>query len=354
MQAKSKSILSILIGIIVVSALVSYIVLFKNKVFDNSTSNKQSLSPSPSTTNIKNEKIRFGMGKTTQATLIVIANEMKFFEKEGLDIEIKEYDSGKPAFDDMLLDKVDYSAPGHAIVAEASLNRSDFKVLTSIASSNNFFKILTRKDKNIVIGRDLKGKKVGVTKESYSPKYLKMFLDANAINENEVEKVFADINTSTNQLLNGEIDALVAGEPYASIAAEKLGQNALLLSQPGLFTVFNVLAARDDVLNVNPQNAEKILRALIKASDYLYLNKDAAHQIVAKHYNLDIKQLDILTKDFDYNLSLNQNLLLSMENDLNWSVSFEGNTQANFPNFLNILYEKPLKNLLPNNVDIIR
>ena len=111
------------------------------------------------------EKVKVGISKSFLSIPVYIAKTEGYFAKEGLDVTVKEYSSGKKATQDLFAGEVDISTIADMPVVFNSFKKKDFCIFATFTSSYPFVKIIARKDKGIKTGIDLRGKRVGANKE---------------------------------------------------------------------------------------------------------------------------------------------------------------------------------------------
>ena len=78
------------------------------------------------------EQIRLGAVRTDNSSLIWIAENRGYFGKEGLDVAIKEYQSGNFAFNDLMADRLEIATCGDFALVSQSLQRQDFRMVAAI------------------------------------------------------------------------------------------------------------------------------------------------------------------------------------------------------------------------------
>jgi ABC-type nitrate/sulfonate/bicarbonate transport system substrate-binding protein len=89
--------------------------------------------------------------------------------------------------------------------------------------------LIGRKDRGIEKVTDLKGKRVGTTSGTVSEFHFGRFLDLHGMNLHDVTIV--DVKTPeewVNAVVNGDIDAVVTGQPYVNSIKDRLGSNAVV------------------------------------------------------------------------------------------------------------------------------
>jgi NitT/TauT family transport system substrate-binding protein len=324
------------------------VVLFLEKA-DYFSKSRQELGDSS-----KKEKIRFANVFSYGSSLVNIALEKKFFEEENIDLEISLHNVGKLAMEDMFANKSDFSFAAQTPIVAASFERQDFKIVASIASSPNLCKIIARKDKGISKAIDLKGKKINGTKGTALEHFLNIYLDKNNVDKKDVILSTLDLKDAIPMLLNGEIDGIVAQEPITMDIAGKLGDNGIILEEPGLYSTNGVLLVSDEFIKRSPNGVEKFLKALKKASEYYDKDTLECKQFLATYHKMDFKHIEKLMKEYELRPTLKNTFLLNIENESRTMIAngLTGNKPR--PNYLDFIFEAPLKKVLPHNVNIIR
>ena len=70
--------------------------------------------------------------------------------------------------------------------------------------------------------------------------------------------------------------------------------------------------------------------------------------------NFDDAYLEIIWQRYQFSLSLDQSLILAMEDEAMWMIKNNLTAEKNVPNFLDYIYEDGLKAIKPEAVEIIR
>ena len=146
------------------------------------------------------EEVTLGVETSLLPAAVWVAEDKGFFQKEGLALNIKEFDSGRLSFLAMLRDgDVDISTVAPTPIMFNSFERQDFSIFATFVYSDDDVKVITRKDKGIEKAADLKGKKVGTPAGTTGQFFLAAFLTLNNVPSSEVEMI--DIQPSDLQLL---------------------------------------------------------------------------------------------------------------------------------------------------------
>ncbi len=173
------------------------------------------------------EKVTFGSSTTHKIAAIYVAENKGYFKEEGIDLEIKQFGSGKASFLAMLKGEgVDISAVADTPIVFESFNREDFYIIAGMYSSYDD-KVIARKDKGINSVADLQGKKIGLTKGTNAQFLLELLLIYNGIPSSEVEVVDIKAMDLVTALENGDVDAISAWEPIPFEAEQVLQDKTL-------------------------------------------------------------------------------------------------------------------------------
>ena len=107
------------------------------------------------------EKITLGTLASELSSLIWVAKNKGYFAEQGLDVDIKLYESGLAAFNDMMAGNVEFATADEFVAVRHILEGSDFRIIASIDEAGDV-KVVSRKDHGITKITDLKGKRIGL------------------------------------------------------------------------------------------------------------------------------------------------------------------------------------------------
>jgi len=300
------------------------------------------------------ETIRIGVARTPLSSPAVIGLTQQYFAKEGLDVTIKEYGSGRRALESMFAGEVDMSAVADTPIVFSSFNRRDFSVFATFVHSYRDSKIISFKDKNINTGADLKGKKVGAYIGTSSHFFLGLCLTYNHVSIAEVELINMKAADLPVSLKNNEVDAISVWEPFAHEAKRLLQDKAIELPCAEIYrTTFN-FAVMKDFTRDHPETLERFLRAVDNAVTFIKNNKEESQAIVATSLNLDEENVSAIWDDYVFEIFLDQSLLLSWEDIARWAIKNKFTDKTKVPNYLNVIYLDGLEAVKPEAITIIR
>ncbi len=339
---KSKAWIWILVLVIVVGlAIGSYFLLSQEE-------------PKEYTAGVQKEII-LGCETSFLPSTVWIAENKGYFQEGGLKVKIKEFGSGKTALATMLSEgNLDMVTVAQTPVVFNSFKRSDYVIIGTMACSDKDVKILARRDKGIKNSSDLRGRKVGITKGSTGHFFLALFLTRHGLKLSEVETTDLEAPDLPGALAKGQVDAISTWEPHILNARKLLGEKALLLPAEGIFREDFYFVAKRNFVENNPEILKNFLRAIKKGEEFIQENREESINIVSRRLKLD-KELTASTwNDFNFQLMLDQTILVTLEDEARWVIREGLNDKKIAPNYLHFIYTDALEEVKPEAVTIIR
>lgn len=307
----------------------------------------------PSPSNEITHKFTLGAEKSLLTAAVWVAENKGYFKDEGLDVEIKGFESGKASFVAMLEGKgIDISTVAPTPIMFQSFKRDDFSVLGTFTYSYEDVKVIGRKDRKIATADDLKGKKIGTPYGTTGQFFVEAFLTHNGLSASDVQVVDISPSSLPAAIQEGKVDAIVIWEPHAYKAQQILADNAVTLPSSNVYKeTFNFMAM-NSFAKRNPQALEKFLSAIQKATAFIKSDKTEAQSIVAQRLNLDTKVMEILWEQFVFELSLDQSLLKTLEDEARWAIQSKLVDTDTMPNYLGFIHTDALTHVSPQAVGL--
>ena len=287
--------------------------------------------------------------------LIYVAESNGYFKGEGLDLNLVECSSGRNCLKLLTDGAVDLSTAADVVVAINSFTRPDLAILGTLSASSHQIKLIARRSAGIASPEQVPGKRLATVQGTSAQYFLDSWLLFHGIESQMVRHIYLPPDALGPALQRKEVDAVAIWEPLASQAVKLLGNDALALPNPRVYTQhFNlvgtqsgVAAHRSDLLNV--------LRALAKAQQFIREQPDAAMQMLARRLNLDSVTALAQMKEHDYRLRLDQSLVNTLSSQLRWAVR-EGHVKADaeLPNPLRLIEPALLRETAPTSVGVIK
>ena len=301
----------------------------------------------------KVELIDFGTVPTAATTLIYIAQDQKLFKANQLTVKIKNYDTGIATTDALLKGELDIAWVAEFPFVRRTFDKEKISIIAVVGrfDEQQFF---GRKDRGINTVADLKGKIIGIPKNTIAEFYLGRFLELNGLNIRDVSVVDVLPPKSIAAITSGSIDGVVAWDPYSSQIRTQLTDEAVAFpiqsNQPG----YGAVAGRNDWINGHAEVIKRFLKSLAQAEDFLIRNPAAAKAIVQEWLKSDTVFTEKIWSENQFYLSLDLSLIIAMEDEARWMIANGLTSEEQVPDFLNYIYEDGLKAVKPEAVSIIR
>ncbi len=286
--------------------------------------------------------------------LLWIAHDQDFFSRNGLDVTLRKYDSGALSLDGVINGEADIAlgATEYPLVNRA-FKKAEISALAAIARSEYVY-VVARKDRGISQPADLKGKRVGTTSGTIAQFFLGRFLELNGLKMQDITLV--EVKTPpewVDAVVNGDIDAVCTSQPYAGSAMAGLGAGAVSWSAQSHRPLYGLAIAANDWLSAHPALAVKFLKALKQAEQYALSRPADAKAVVQKALGLDPGYVDTVWRQNQFGLSLDESLVIAMEDEARWLIANKLTPAMSVPNLTSYIYTDALKAVNPGVVNII-
>lgn len=212
---------------------------------------------------------------------VYVADAKRMFQRQGLDVSIKTYGTGRLALDAMLSGDADVALVAQTPIAKSVLDGGEPVVFATICRVDSSNVVISRKDRGVATARDLVGKRVGLLKGTNAEFFLYIYLVTSGIDPQDVDTLPLQTSTLVPALLDGRVDAISAFAPYTFQAVDRLGSEAVVLDAPGLqATYWNAATTRSKAAERSPA-LQAFLRAIADANAFVASNPSESRRIVA-------------------------------------------------------------------------
>ena len=299
------------------------------------------------------EKVTIAYSATATTVLAQVAQVNGYFLQEGVEVTPHLHPYGKPALDDLFAGNADFATVAETPIMFAIMQGMKIAVIATIQTSSTGNAIMARRDKGILTLEDLKGKKIATTFGTTTDFFLDAILGINGISRNDIEIVNLKAQGMADALLQGDIDAVSTGPTYTAMMRRKFGDLVTIFQDTDIYRwTFNVVGTQQ-FIQKNPDTVKKILRALVKAEEFVRENPADAQKIVSDFSEIELGLVRDIWADSSFAATLDQALLLSLEDESQWAIN-NGLTEARkIPNYLDYVYLDGLKSVKPDAVRIV-
>jgi ABC-type nitrate/sulfonate/bicarbonate transport system substrate-binding protein len=301
------------------------------------------------------ESITLGAQMLEGAIPIFVAQDQGFFTLNGLNVDIKGYDSGLSSLNGMLKGEVDIAATlSEYTVVPKVFEKQPVKIIGSMERLDGI-SIVARKDFGIESISDLRGKKIGIIPGTNLEFFLGRFLELHGIPLNAVTSVnFSSISQTVDALVGGRVDAIVSVQPFINQILGQIGNNAVVFpAQSGQY-VFTLITCGIEWPQVHSNTLVRFMKAINQAEDYINQHPQEAKVIAKKKLDATDDDITRIWSQHQFGLSLDQSLVAAMEDEARWMIKNNLTTGKEVPCFNDYIYEDALKAIKPEAVNIIR
>ena len=285
--------------------------------------------------------------------LVFIAHLKGYFAHEGLHITLQPYTTGKDALDAALEGRAALATVADIPIMFAVMKGHPLSIVATISTVEKDPGVIGRKDKGILTPADLNGKRIGVTLGTSGHFMLDALLIRQKLSTDDVTLHDLQPQELANALLQGDVDAVATWEPYLGALRTQLGANGMIFYSEGIYELPFNIAGRRDYVGSHPEMIQKLVRALVRAERLCRDEPDAARQIIASAINVSRENLQEVWPSYRFNVTLDQSLLLTLEDETRWAIKNALTDRTTIPNYLDHFYLDALEAVMPAAVTVI-
>lgn len=283
-------------------------------------------------------------------SLLYVADAQGYLKEEGVEVEYKKFASGKDALNSVLSGESDVATVFSTPVILSALSGQPVKVLSTLHRSAKNTAIVARRDRNIERITDLRGKRIGVTRNTNADFMLSVTLDSEGIPDKEVRISDIPPQRIAAALKSGEVDAIATWSPHVAMARGGLPPQATVTLTIALYTEYSLLATTASHIEPKKLALQRLMRALVRAETYIANHNREAQDIVIRHFAT--QSPDLLVEPWQntrFTLSIDNALLESMRLEAEW-FSQHGNPEKNKHSLKDIINSSFLQHIKPQGV----
>jgi NitT/TauT family transport system substrate-binding protein len=285
--------------------------------------------------------------------LLYLAEEKGFFREENLEVKFTAFTSGRDALNYAIDGRADLATAHEMPVVIKAYENVELGIITTLHSSTKNTGLVARKDRGILGPSDLKGKRIGLTKNTHSEFFLGLLLQSEGIDYGAATIVDIPPAQMVAALAEGRVDAVVTWNPHFHAAEKALPPDQSVTMFSDLYTERSVLAGRRGVITQKAEAITRLLRATVKAERFYSEHAHDALDLVAKRWG---KSAEESVRDawsgFQAETKLDNVLLKIMEDAAQW-LRNSGKYSSMPPDVRNTFFIHYLKTVQPESVTIV-
>jgi NitT/TauT family transport system substrate-binding protein len=235
-----------------------------------------------------------------------------FFEKHGVDAELRVFSSGQESLEATLTGQSDFSGNGQYNVPFVAAQGGNVRIIAEYERSDEQFGAVAAE--GIEGPEDLVGKRVATQFGTSPDYYFRLYAEHYGLDLNQVEYVDLQFAQLIPALSQGDIDAFFAFEPLLTNAMESV-PGATILHRSGEddvmpLRVFSVVSER---VYSDPDLAVAFLRGLIEAGEWSNEHPDEVAAMIAEEFEMELEDAERYVSYFDYSVEFSEESLAELE-----------------------------------------
>ena len=227
-------------------------------------------------------EIRIGHQKSGS---LVFLKDQKFLEqelaKQKIQVKWVEFPSGPPMLEALNTGNLDFATTGEAPPVFAQAASSGLVYVAHEKASPDSEGLLIPKGSTITDPKQLKGKRIAVTKGSSAHYTLVQALKKYGIAYTDVQPIYLQPSDARAAFEQGNVDAWVVWEPYRAAAEKQLGARTLFNAK-GLKPSYSFYLARKEFAAEHPELIQAVVAQVDKADQAINADLEGFGKITAK------------------------------------------------------------------------
>jgi NitT/TauT family transport system substrate-binding protein len=300
------------------------------------------------------QRLVFAVASLIDSAPAYIARQRDFYAQEGVDVELRFYRSGKEALAAVLRGEAHLATVADLPIALAVLDGADLRVLATICKSGRENSLVARKDRGISTPDQVRGKTVGIIPGTTSEFLLDEFLVLHGIPRPSITVVQMRPEETVAALRDGKVDAVSTWGQHTASLLKSLGDNGVRFFSEETYQMYWNVASSGAFVASHEDSLRRIIKALGRGSSYILQHDDAAQKMVMEAVGLDREQMAALWPDYEFEQTLDQSLILTLEHQARWALQRNNRQPRQVPDFRRVVYVDPLADINPTAVTVIR
>lgn len=210
----------------------------------------------------------------------MIARNAGLFQKAGVDVTLVSVNSGAEAKNAVVSKAADVGLVADTPIAIGAFANEPTVLIGSYVRVDNVLKVVARGDRGITSLADLRGKKVGIVPATISELALDRWLAVASLTRADVQTVSVKPPDLITVLSRGDVDAIVAWEPFALNAIAAMDPAPVVLDQPPVVVPTLHFVTRPDVVATKREALKRFLQGVLLAERQVQDDPVAARHLV--------------------------------------------------------------------------
>jgi NitT/TauT family transport system substrate-binding protein len=300
------------------------------------------------------ETVRVALPSPPLSALFDIALAKGYFLEEGLAVTTQSFEAGKLALQAMLDGKADLAISADTPLMIAIASGQPISIVAQVATVRNNVTIVARKDRGISGPANLAGKTIGTTFGTAASYFLDSILSLHGIDHTQV--TLKNINASEMgvALAAGTVDAVAAWDPWSMQLQKEWGDRGIAFTDDIFSSVLACLSGQTAYLADHPKTIVQFLQGLIRAEALVKQDPEESQRLEVDFTRQAPEFVAETWPTLDLHVSLDQALLVGLEDQTRWAQADQIISGTAIPNYLDSIYFAGLDAARPESITIIR
>ncbi len=287
--------------------------------------------------NKKTPSLTFGLTPAI-SFMPFLAKEKYFFRDQRLDIDFREFLTGKKTMQALQKGWIDVGNVIDINVASLALEKKLKIKLLACTQIREDGQILARSDRHIKEPADLIGKKLGYMPRTSSHMFIDYFCHHYGIRLESIDLIPVRTDQMEKELLLGNIEACSLWQPFATnirLAASRENIPITLLPNKGFFKFHVILGVTDKALKKRENDIQTILKTLKIATHFANENREATAHILAKTMKMEFRIFKQVQTEISFDITpIPDDFWAQVERQIHWIAP---HTKINYEKFIDSL-----------------
>ena len=237
------------------------------------------------------DEIRIATQPMPHYAPLFVAKQKKWLDDElakvkpGIEIKWSSFAAGPPMNESFAAGQQDIGLLGDTPALIGKSVGIDTRLIGLTSSGPTTLALVTGAGSPLKDPKELKGKKVAVTKGSYGQHLLALVLEKAGLTQADIELVNLPNAEVVPAILSGAIDAGVVWEPVISkFESQKLIK--VLADGTGIKKGILLIVGTNDFVSKKPDQARALLRAYVRGAEFIRTNPKEAAELISGDTNL--------------------------------------------------------------------
>jgi NitT/TauT family transport system substrate-binding protein len=209
------------------------------------------------------------------------------FDKQGLDLELRQFNTGLEIFQALIGGSLDVLSTGAVLSNFPARGQGKVFLINDIEVATAH--LWVRPDMGVKSFEDLKGKRIATATGTTAHVFLDKALRANKIDPKEVELLNQSMPAAVTSFVSGAVPAVALWVPFNITVRDKVPGAVKLADASAYYPQAAIIggwAAANSYYDSNKETLSKIIKGWAEANDYIVANSnDAIEALQKKHYS---------------------------------------------------------------------